>query len=292
MILLNQIKGRKTIDYHAILLYYDVMKDEKMVIHSCGVTVCQEDWSWDTGKYPPPDYDLWTVLQGEGVITTAGKEYPVSEGSCMVLRPGERYIGRQNLKNRLSVLHLHFDAIRPDGTSAWSKEEFPLFRELYDFPFIRHLMFKMLDAWNSNGQTEAVHWLFVVLDEIRCQDRQTEGGVQSSVRKQIQALCRRIQQDPGECYRLKVLAEEYGYSPDYFGRLFSMTAGKPLSEYVIGVRINQAKLLLRDSEESIDQISGKLGYGDISFFCRQFKNAVGISPGKYRSKSKNVFSEQ
>lgn len=75
MILLNQIKWRKSIDYDAVLLYYDVMEDERMVIHSYGVTVCQEDWSWDTGKYPPPDYDLWTVLQGEGVIATAGKEY-------------------------------------------------------------------------------------------------------------------------------------------------------------------------------------------------------------------------
>lgn len=282
MILLNQRNGLKTIDYYAVLLYYDVMEEKKLVIHSCGVTVCQDDWSWDTGKYPSPDYDLWTVLQGEGIIAAAGKEYPVSEGSCMMLRPGGQYIGRQNLKNRLSVLHLHFDAFSSDGSPVSLEDEFPLLRELYDFPFVRHLMFKMLDAWNGNGRAEAIHWLFVVLDEIRRQDRETEGGVQSSVRKQVQALCRRIQQDPGRRYRLKPLAEEYGYSPDYFGRLFSTIAGKPLSEYVIGVRINQAKLLLRDSEDTVEQISEQLGYGDVCFFCRQFKNIEGLSPGKYR----------
>lgn len=252
------------------------------MIHSCGMTVCRRDWEWDTSRYPLPDYDLWTVLQGEGVLTVEDQEFLVSEGSCMLLRPGGHYIGRQNLQNRMTVIHLHFDVLKGDGTPACLEEEIPLFRQLRELEFVRQLLFKILDAWNGSREEEAGHWLQSVLDEISGQDRLASGGIQTPAGSQIQALCRRIQQNPGGKYRLADLAMEFGYSVDYFGRIFAGTAGKPLSEYVIGVRINQAKLLLRDSGDSVERIAEKLGYGDPCFFCRQFKKWEGCPPGRYR----------
>lgn len=98
----------------------------------------------------------------------------------------------------------------------------------------------------------------------------------------LQILCRQIQQQPEKRWLLTELAAEYGYSPDYFGRLFSAIVGSPLSEYILTVRINQAKLLLRDSDSNIHEISDQLGYKDSGFFCRQFKKKTGISPAAYR----------
>ena len=161
-------------------------------------------------------------------------------------------------------------------------KEFALYRQLRDFDFFRQVLFRILDAWNGGREAEAVHWLQAALDEIQNQDRQQLSVANSSMISNIQILCRQIQQQPEKRWLLTELAAEYGYSPDYFGRLFSAIVGSPLSEYILTVRINQAKLLLRDSDSNIHEISDQLGYKDSGFFCRQFKKKTGISPAAYR----------
>ena len=48
--------------------------------------------------------------------------------------------------------------------------------------------------------------------------------------------------------------------------------------------MNQAKHLLESTDLSISSIAMELGYADHYFFARQFKQKVGITPGKFREK--------
>lgn len=57
-------------------------------------------------------------------------------------------------------------------------------------------------------------------------------------------------------------------------------------EDVIVSRINQAKHLLKNTENSIQKISETCGYRTMEHFCRQFKARVGISPTAYRQEKK------
>ena len=279
----NQKKGAESIDYDVFVLYYDVMKREKIEIYSYGIVNCGKDWSWDTGKFPQENYDLWIVMQGEGILKTADQDYPVMEGSCFLLRPMERYLGEQNPDNRMTVFYLHFNVTGETGEKKNLAEEFRLYRELYEFDFLCQILYRITDACGTGRMEEAAHWLRAVLDEIRHQDSQNRGTkIQRKMRKEIQELCRNILHEPGKNYRLKEVAGRYGYSPDYFGRIFSRIVGKPLSEYVISVRMNQAKFMLRESDQGLWQIAEALGYQDAGFFCRQFKNRQGCTPGHYR----------
>ncbi len=72
------------------------------------------------------------------------------------------------------VFHTHFDAVDKDENRIPLKEHFPLFRELYDFLFIRQLLFKMLDSCNREQMREASHWMQVILDEIGNQDKRND----------------------------------------------------------------------------------------------------------------------
>ena len=63
-------------------------------------------------------------------------------------------------------------------------------------------------------------------------------------------------------------------------------AGIPLSEYVIAARLNRARFLLRETDQKLSRIAESLGYQDVSFFCRQFKNRTGYSPGQFRRQSR------
>lgn len=51
--------------------------------------------------------------------------------------------------------------------------------------------------------------------------------------------------------------------------------------YVRDIRIERAKKLLRDSEDSITQIAEKTGYSSIHYFSSQFKKVTGVTPTEY-----------
>ncbi len=61
-------------------------------------------------------------------------------------------------------------------------------------------------------------------------------------------------------------------------RLFGLTFGNLLLQKRLAV----AKLLLRTTEKSLEEIAQACGFDDKSYFCRRFREAMATSPGKYR----------
>jgi iron complex transport system substrate-binding protein len=54
-------------------------------------------------------------------------------------------------------------------------------------------------------------------------------------------------------------------------------------EFIVRVRMERAAALLRESSQTISEISDGLGYQDVGFFSRQFKQKFGISPARFRA---------
>jgi len=79
---------------------------------------------------------------------------------------------------------------------------------------------------------------------------------------------------------LNRLAQVSGISPFYLLRAFHCTIGLPPYEYLVNLRVEQAKkLLVRDY--SIAQVAYETGFYDQSHLNRHFKHIVGVTPGQY-----------
>jgi len=78
------------------------------------------------------------------------------------------------------------------------------------------------------------------------------------------------------------VARHAGYSSDHLTRLFKQVRGVSLQEYLIGHRIRQARQLLRESTLSVTQIADRLGYRDVYFFSRQFRQMTKETPTQWR----------
>ena len=81
---------------------------------------------------------------------------------------------------------------------------------------------------------------------------------------------------------LDELASHLAVSPRTFIRRFNQSTGKPPKKYLQQLRINEAKRLLENSDLSIDDITNRVGYTDVSSFRRLFKREVDLSPTEYR----------
>jgi two-component system response regulator YesN len=91
-----------------------------------------------------------------------------------------------------------------------------------------------------------------------------------------------IQEHFAEELSLESIAQMYHFNTSYFSSLFKNHTGKSLSDYVIKVRMDNAKRLLTNSEYKISDIAVKIGYKDSAYFIRLFKRELGISPNKFR----------
>lgn len=78
------------------------------------------------------------------------------------------------------------------------------------------------------------------------------------------------------------MAETVNLSPGYFSNLFRSEVGMSFSDYLIQVRVENAKGLLRRFDLSVDAISRKCGFNSLAHFSRTFKDRCGLSPLKFR----------
>ena len=77
-------------------------------------------------------------------------------------------------------------------------------------------------------------------------------------------------------------AEEARLSTGYFTSVVKEKTGRTPSEWIIGITIAQAKLMLEKTKKSIKGISSDLNFPEQFTFRKYFKQHVGVAPKEYR----------
>lgn len=106
--------------------------------------------------------------------------------------------------------------------------------------------------------------------------------------RQVEAALRCIQAHYMEPLPIEALAKECGMSPYHFIRRFKEELGIPPHTYINLFRVNKAKALLLESEQSIAFISAAVGFEDPSYFARLFKKLTGYLPREFRQFSGRI----
>lgn len=73
------------------------------------------------------------------------------------------------------------------------------------------------------------------------------------------------------------------FSKSYLKKLFKKNTGYSIMDYYTHLKIERAKILIKDGKMSVSEIAGLLGYSSIHYFSRVFKNKTGLSPTEYKS---------
>jgi signal transduction histidine kinase/DNA-binding LacI/PurR family transcriptional regulator/DNA-binding response OmpR family regulator len=78
------------------------------------------------------------------------------------------------------------------------------------------------------------------------------------------------------------LARHVGITEDYLTFCFRQELGTTPIEYLQRYRVNQAKRLLKDSQDTITKIAMDVGFSDSGYFSRIFRRETGMSPEVFR----------
>ncbi|MBB3111493.1 two-component system response regulator YesN [Paenibacillus phyllosphaerae] len=81
---------------------------------------------------------------------------------------------------------------------------------------------------------------------------------------------------------IKRIADQVHLNPTYFCECFKSQTGETVLDYVTRKRMESAKELLQNPGMKLQEISVQVGYQDVKYFSRLFKQWSGITPSQYR----------
>ena len=103
-------------------------------------------------------------------------------------------------------------------------------------------------------------------------------------------IIKEITDDIKNNYREKLLlsdyAKKYNYTISHFSKKFNEEMGVGFTEYLQRIRIEQSCRLLESREKSVSEIAMDVGYTNVKFFNKVFKQLVGITPKQFQKISK------
>ncbi|MGH8629698.1 MAG: helix-turn-helix transcriptional regulator [Burkholderiales bacterium] len=116
------------------------------------------------------------------------------------------------------------------------------------------------------------------------QDRIAHTGHLSG--RRMQRAAEYVRLHLSENFRLEDMAAAAGLSAFHFARMFKKTTGLTPHRYLMNMRLDKAKALLRECERSLTEIAAECGFWDQSHMSRVFKRLAGVSPVEYRDGSR------
>ena len=208
------------------------------------------------------------VVRGSGTFCRGGKNYTVNAGQAFIILPDEittycasesdpwyyRWVG---FNGSLSARFSELEPVVYYKTD-WAKEMLSI------------------ECDKSVYEYEIASKLFMMYSEFFA-DKHQRNDYTETVKDYINALY--MQQ-----IRVEDIAERMNLDRRYLSRIFKQKTGKSIQEYIITVRMDEAKKLL-EKGCSVLEASQLCGYEDVCNFSKMFKSRTGVSPGKWKKHS-------
>ena len=111
-----------------------------------------------------------------------------------------------------------------------------------------------------------------VLQEVKAEDPR--------VLRTVHCVLRRF---PERELSIRTVAEEVGLSQNYLCTLFRQQTGKTLNDFILHVRLENAKDMLCHTQLRLYEISERVGIADPNYLSFVFKRETGVTPSAYRA---------
>ena len=82
--------------------------------------------------------------------------------------------------------------------------------------------------------------------------------------------------------KLSDIASELHVNPSYFSALFSQEMGRSFTDYILELRVNRARDLLKNTNMDIVDVAASSGFENQSYFTKIFRKITGLTPRHYR----------
>ncbi|XEC93946.1 helix-turn-helix transcriptional regulator [Paenibacillus tarimensis] len=241
-------------------------------------------------------FDLIYVREGALTIAEDKREWTVSPGQLLLLRPDRKISSKRSCGHSTVFDWLHFQTAGEWEESGAGEE--PVLRgDHYRYPIRLPKTFvlqpkeqieRLLDRLH-HAADEPESSMFWKRQQLFLQLLQTiDGQYRSSAASTKLSVAERAAAYMKVNYRAQVsnasLGESLQLHPNYIARCMIEIYGLTPQQYLLHYRIDQAKLLLIRTDWPVAKIAEETGFRQTPHFSRTFSEYTGISPLQYRKR--------
>lgn len=269
------------------------------------------------GKHPSRQhigaFDLLVVVYGCLYLGEEGREYEVKAGHSLILRPDCYHYAIKGCTENTLHHWLHFQLLgewrvveeneewdrgfpggEPDLQGHLSPPAFtatPYTVQLRQFTKLAQPqkvigwldeLVEMNQSLHIDGVRLRQQVLFQnIIVELSASAADTAPSPTSACAEKAASYLREHYQEP---FSARKLGESINFHPVYIARCMQKVFGCSPAVYLMRLRIQQAKLLLLQTDLAVERIAEQVGFSQAAYFTACFTRLEGLSPRKYRQR--------
>lgn len=227
------------------------------------------------------DYQLLYVSSGAATFVFGGEQKKVTAGSVVVYKPNEMQFYSYSLKDKTEMYWIHFTGYDAEKTLAkYGLADKPMHYIGTSNKYVE-LCEKMIYELQLKRPmfNEITAVLFMELLGLFARGLHSRNEAHdASIEEALMYFHKNYNSD----IALEEYAKKCNMTICWFARQFKNRTGMSPKQYITDIRLSNAKILLRSTNNTIGEIAEMCGYENQLYFSRVFKKYVGVSPREYR----------
>ncbi|XEC93604.1 helix-turn-helix domain-containing protein [Paenibacillus tarimensis] len=280
------------------MTYFVVSNPISIERGSLNVLFTGESQTTPSHRLGPKVYDFYLmhyVLSGKGTFTCMQTDYEVKPGQTFLIEPEQlvsyvsdeadpwhyRWVAFAGTEAAALVKSVGFSAANPVADSEGNRRMGLWFRRIQE----------TFRKRRTSSHLQSAGYLQLLLAELQeaMADRSPEslrpGGEGERL---IQQIVHYLSTQYAEPISIERMAESLGYNRAYLSRIFKQRTGMTPVTFLLKLRIDKARQLLRERLElTVEQIAASVGFQDPLYFSKQFRRLYGMAPTAYRESMRN-----
>ncbi|WP_440116383.1 helix-turn-helix domain-containing protein [Paenibacillus sp. QZ-Y1] len=235
---------------------------------------------------PSQEHRLLIVVSGNFRFDLGGETLTASEEQCLYIRPGVNIVLTRQDHEPFAVYMFSYHVIKVQDAAVWFDTS-PAFdgstlRSDRSYSSVHTIIQDMIrqrpyiNKAESNAYQPMFHMLMLSLSE-----QNTKAPSLENARDAVKRTLIYLQEHYAEKIKVQELSDLSGVSLWQYNELFRSLTDKTPIEYLTEIRLNRAKELLLQTEETIESIAHQVGFNDHYYFVRRFRQKTGLPPREY-----------
>ena len=230
-------------------------------------------------------YQMYYILSGRMDFSVFGESFPASEGSYLVI-PAAAPHATHYCAPDTACYEMKF--LIKDSFLASHFEQ--MSAPVYDTGAIRNLLKYVVKNWNSPDEQNVLDINYIVstvlmsffVDKLVYKDRKSRYITTASYTPLIKNSILYIERHYPYPFSLDAMAKSMSYNPNYLSGLFKKSTGYSIIDYLNLLRIKNAIIYFFYYNQDVSSTCECVGFNDISYFSRTFKDFTGVSPRDFK----------
>lgn len=257
-------------------------------------------------------HDFWEIVyaeQGNLLCSADGKQIVLKQGEIIFHKPNEFHSIAADGVTAPNVFIISF-VCKSDAINFFAGKKIALKpylvkffysileegRQTFDIPFSDPKLTKMefLKTPILGGEQIIKNFLecFLIL-LLRNQTEKQHGNTtflpwKELSQKAVNDVKKLLEENIFSSLTIDKICETISYSKTYLFRVFKEKTGKTIMQYYLELKINQAKIYLRETDLSVREIADKLAFNAPNYFTKTFKRITGLAPLAYKKRSSSL----